>query len=394
MYEREKKGGTGAGHNSEGGAECAADMPQRMNRRTFITCSTAALALLGIGAPLGAESPPTEARYYEKLRGGEVRCLLCPKLCRVAPGGRGSCGVRENRGGTYYSLVYGRPCAIHLDPIEKKPFFHVLPGTQAYSLATVGCNLTCKFCQNWQISQSRPEDVEIAHRTPERIALDAKNAGARSIAYTYGEPVVFNEYVQDIAVHGRKMGILSVVVSNGYINERPLLDLCGVVDAIKIDLKAFTDEYYRDICGATLRPVLDTIVRIRRSGVWMELVYLMVPTLNDDPRELREMARWLKSDVGSDVPVHFSRFYPQYQLRDLPPTPIASLERAYDICKEEGLEYVYIGNVPGHETENTYCPSCSEVVISRSGYRVTSVDIIEGRCRHCGREIPGIWEES
>ncbi len=365
-----------------------------MDRRTFITCSSAALALIGLGVDLRADTPPFEARYYEKLPDGEVRCLLCPKRCRVAPGGRGACGVRENRGGTYYSLVYGRPCATHLDPIEKKPFFHVLPGTLAYSIATVGCNLTCKFCQNWQISQSRPEDVRIEYTPPERVADGALRSGARSVAYTYGEPVVFNEYVQDIAALGREKGVLSVVVSNGYIEEGPLSDLCAVVDAIKIDLKAFTDEYYRTICGATLRPVLDTIVRIRRSGVWLELVYLMVPTLNDDPGELREMARWLKTNVGADVPIHFSRFYPQYQLRDLPPTPVPSLERAYDICREEGLDFVYIGNVPGHRAENTFCPSCSEALIQRRGYRVTSVEIERGKCPFCGRTVPGIWEES
>lgn len=394
MRKRERKRSTGKGPESEHGSIRGGETPLLMNRRTFITGSSAAVALLGVGVPLGADTVPFEARYYERLPDGEVRCLLCPKMCRIAPGDRGSCGVRENRGGTYYSLVYGHPCAIHLDPIEKKPFFHVLPGTQAFSLATVGCNLTCKFCQNWQISQSRPEKVHTDYTSPERIVDQARRAGARSIAYTYGEPVVFNEYVQDIAALGGSSGILSAVVSNGYINEKPLLDLCNVVDAIKIDLKAFTEDYYREICGATLRPVLDTIVRIRRSSVWLELVYLMVPTLNDDPRELREMARWLKGNVGSDVPIHFSRFHPQYQLRDLPPTPIPSLECAYDICREEGLDYVYIGNVPGHKTENTYCPSCSEIVISRRGYRVTSVDIVEGRCRFCGRSVPGIWKES
>ena len=365
-----------------------------MNRRTFMAGSSAAVALLGLGLPLRAETRLFEARYYEKLQGGEVRCLLCPRMCRVIAGERGMCGVRENRGGTYYSLVYGHPCAMHLDPIEKKPFFHVLPGTQALSLATVGCNLTCKFCQNWQISQSRPDDVPTDYVTPAQIVARALGAGAESIAYTYGEPVVFNEYVQDIAALGREKGVLSVVVSNGYINEKPLLDQCSVVDAIKIDLKAFTESYYREICGATLEPVLDTIVRIRRSGVWMELVYLMVPTLNDDPKKLREMARWLRKNLGSDVPIHFSRFYPQYQLREPPPTPIQSLERAYEICREEGLEYIYIGNVPGQHTENTYCPSCSKTLVSRRGYRVSSIDIVDGRCRHCGHEIPGIWEKS
>lgn len=372
--------------------QCPAD--HLMNRRTFMAGSSAALALLGLGLPLGADTPPSEARYYEKLTGGEVRCLLCPTMCRVAPGSRGACGVRENRGGTYYSLVYGRPCAIHLDPIEKKPFFHFLPGTQALSLATVGCNLTCKFCQNWQISQSRPEEVQIDYTAPEGIVLEAARSGAQSIAYTYGEPIVFIEYVQDIAARGRSKGLSSVVVSNGYLAEQPLSDLCSVVDAIKVDLKSFTDDYYRKICGAALRPVLDTIVRIRRSGVWLELVYLMVPTLNDDPGEVREMARWLRVNVGSDIPLHFSRFYPQYRLRDLPPTPVPSLERAYDICREEGLDYVYIGNVPGHRAEHTYCPSCSEVVIRRRGYRVSAIDITGGLCRFCGRAIPGIWEES
>jgi pyruvate formate lyase activating enzyme len=355
-----------------------------------------ALAALAAAPPLFARSGPTgrEAKYYEKLQGDEVRCLLCPKGCLIPPGGRGACGVRENRDGTLFSLVYGQPCAIHLDPIEKKPFFHVLPGTQSFSLSTVGCNLDCKFCQNWQISQSRPEDIDTSYHSPELLAERALSVGARSIAYTYGEPVVFSEYAQAIALAGRKEGLASVVVSNGYINEEPLSDLCGLVDAIKIDLKAFTEKYYRDICRAELKPVLDSISRVRKSGVWLELVYLMVPTLNDDPEDIRRMAKWLRAEIGREVPLHFSRFHPQYQLANLPPTPVSSLERAYDICKEEGLEYVYIGNVPGHETENTRCPSCSKIVISRKGYRIGKIDITEGNCRYCGHEIPGVWEEA
>jgi pyruvate formate lyase activating enzyme len=367
-----------------------------MSRRSFIACSAAALGAFAAGLPFGAatDSAGFEARYYEKLPGGEVRCLLCPKKCRVRPGNRGACGVRENRNGTYYSLVYGQPCTIHLDPIEKKPFFHVLPGTLALSLATVGCNLHCRFCQNWQISQSRPEDVATSFTSPDAVVKQALSASAHSIAYTYGEPIVFNEYVQDIASLGRRENLLSVVVSNGFINEQPLEDLCGVVEAIKIDLKAFRDDYYRDICSAELRPVLDAIVRVRRAGVWLELVYLMVPTLNDDPDEIRTMARWLKTNAGGDVPIHFSRFFPQYRLTNLPPTPVSSLERAHDICREEGLEYVYIGNIPGHAYENTYCPSCSNIIISRRGYRIAAFDISEGHCRFCRRAIPGIWKES
>lgn len=367
-----------------------------MTRRSFLISSATALATLASAPSLLSDGRPegVEARYYEKLADGEVRCLLCPKGCRIQPGKRGACGVRENRKGTLFSLVYGRPCAIHLDPIEKKPFFHVLPGTQSFSLATVGCNMQCKFCQNWQISQSRPEDVKTAYYSPESLADRALSLGARSIAYTYGEPVVFNEYVQAIASVARERRLASVVVSNGFINKQPLTDLCGLVEAIKIDLKAFTDDYYRNICNAELKPVLDSIALIRKSGVWLELVYLMVPTLNDDPGEIRRMAQWLRTDIGLDVPVHFSRFHPQYQLANLPPTPISSLERAYDICKEEGLEYVYIGNVPGHKTESTRCPSCSRTVISRKGYRIVTIDISNGLCRFCGHAIPGIWEDT
>jgi pyruvate formate lyase activating enzyme len=367
-----------------------------MTRRSFLVRSAAAVATLAVTAPLPSycRSDAARARYCESLPSGEVHCLLCPKGCVIAKGRRGACGVRENRNGSLFTLVYGHPCAIHLDPIEKKPFFHVLPGTLSFSLATVGCNLDCKFCQNWQISQSSPEDVTTRYYSADEIVERALTTSARSIAYTYGEPVVFSEYVQAIAESGARAGLASVVVSNGFINRAPLTDLCRLVDAIKIDLKAFTEDYYREICGAKLKPVLDSIAQIRESGVWLELVYLMVPTLNDDPQEIRNMARWLRTEIGTDVPIHFSRFYPQYQLANLPPTPVSSLERAHEICREEGLEYVYIGNVPGHVTESTHCPSCSKIVISRKGYRIGAIEMTEGRCRFCGHSIPGIWEET
>ena len=367
-----------------------------MSRRTFITGSAAILAAASAGIPLThvrAGARRTEARYYEKLEHEEIRCLLCPKKCRVGDRERGYCGVRENDHGTYYTLVYGEPCALHLDPIEKKPFFHVMPGTTALSLSTVGCNMECKFCQNWQISQSRPEQVPTQHLPPARIVEQAVSLHAPSIAYTYGEPVVYIEYMMDIAELARAKGIRSVVVTSGYINRRPLLDLCGLVDAIKIDLKAFDDSYYRDVCSSELRPVLDAITTIRETSVWLEIVYLMIPTLNDDPVKIREMARWLHEHAGPDVPIHFSRFFPQYRMKNLPPTPVSSLERAYEVCREEGLRFVYIGNVPRHETECTYCPSCGEQIVRRHGYRVTSFDIVKGACRFCGTPIPGIWQE-
>ncbi len=377
-------------------AAASNDEGKAMSRRTFIAGSAAVLAAAAAGIPIrhaDAEKQRFEARYYEKLEHEEIRCVLCPKECRIGDRERGYCGVRENDAGTYYTLVYGEPCALHNDPIEKKPFFHVIPGTSALSLSTVGCNMECKFCQNWQISQSRPEQVETRYVAPARIVEQARALNSPSIAYTYGEPVVFFEYMADIAVLARDEGIKNVVVTSGYIKETPLLDLCSLVDAIKVDLKSFDESYYRDVCSSELRPVLDAITTIRTAGIWLEIVYLVVPTLNDDPRRIREMARWLLEHVGSDVPIHFSRFFPQYRLENLPPTPISSLERAYEICREEGMHFVYVGNVPQHETESTYCPSCGERIIHRRGYRILDLDIAKGCCRFCGIRIPGIWEE-
>jgi pyruvate formate lyase activating enzyme len=367
-----------------------------LSRRTFVKSSAALLAAATVNFPvrIRTEEAPVEARYYEKLGQKKIHCTLCPRECRVADGSRGYCNVRENRNGTYYSLVYGQPCALHLDPIEKKPFFHVLPGTSAVSLSTVGCNLNCKFCQNWQISQSRPEDVETRYTTPAQIVDQAVSARAPSIAYTYAEPIIFMEYMQDIAKLARTSGKRSVVVSNGYLKKEPLLDLCALVDAIKIDLKAFDESYYRDVCSATLHPVLETILTIHARNVWLELVHLVVPTLNDDAVKIREMARWVIANLGPDVPMHFSRFFPQYRLTNLPPTPVSTLDMAYNICREEGLRYVYVGNVPGHRAEHTYCPKCSRKIITRDGYRLESLDIVQGACRFCGQKIPGIWQEA
>ncbi|MCK4235667.1 MAG: AmmeMemoRadiSam system radical SAM enzyme [Candidatus Krumholzibacteria bacterium] len=392
MNERERKRDCEEiGHEPE---ECS--RTAGISRRTFIKASAAAIAVTAAGVPVSSgedDLKAVEARYYKKLENEDIQCLLCPKECHVGDRERGYCGVRENREGSYYTLVYGQPCALHLDPIEKKPFFHVLPGTTSLSLSTVGCNMECKFCQNWQISQSRPEQVKTRYTPPGDIVKQAIALRSPSIAYTYGEPVVFIEYMQDIARLARQEDIKSVVVTGGYINKEPLRDLCRVVDAIKVDLKAFEESYYHDICSSELRPVLDTIEIIRAEGIWLEIVYLMVPTLNDDPAIIRRMARWLIANAGADVPIHFSRFFPHYRLRNIPPTPISSLEKAYDICREEGLQFVYVGNVPQHKTENTYCPSCSKKIISRRGYHILNLDIIKGQCRFCGEKIPGIWQE-
>jgi pyruvate formate lyase activating enzyme len=370
-----------------------------MDRRAFLR--GAGIGLLGVPGLRGVASaaepgawPLREARYYEPSpRGeGEVECTLCPRKCQVGNLERGYCGVRENREGTYYTLVYGLPCSVHVDPIEKKPFFHVLPGSQSFSLATAGCNMHCKFCQNWEISQSRPEQIRSIPLPPSEAASAAKKAACETIASTYTEPTVFIEYVIDIAQAAKERGIRSVVVTAAYIEERPLTDLCGAVDAIKVDLKAIHDDFYRDYCDSTLQPVLDALVTIRRSGVWLELVYLVIPTLNDTDEQFRETSRWIRGHLGVDVPVHFSRFHPAYRLKNLPPTPLKTVQNARDIARAEGLQYVYLGNVPpGTQGESSYCPGCGSLLIERSGYNVRVRGLRDGACAACGHPVPGIW---
>jgi len=329
--------------------------------------------------------------YFTSLEGGDIRCELCPHRCRVSRGKRGLCRVRENRDGKYYSLVYGNPCAMHPDPIEKKPFFHLLPGTVSFSLATAGCNFQCKFCQNWEISQASPEDVFSYDVPPETIVKKAKEIGAHSIAYTYVEPTVFYEYMSDIAQLTRKGGLLNVTHSNGFINPVPLRNLCKVLDAANIDLKGFTETFYRELCGGELNPVLETLKILKEEKVHLEITNLMIPTKNDEMSLVREMCLWIKKELGADTPVHFSRFYPLYKLRTLPPTPVSTLEKVRTLALSAGLEYVYIGNIPGHEAENTFCPSCKKMIIQRTGYMVREVNMKAGKCKFCGKPIPGIW---
>ena len=360
-------------------------------RNTVTVMADASLILLpGISESMGRLSWK-EARYYKKLINEKVQCTLCPWQCVVDPGKRGHCEVRANRNGTYYSLVYGRVAAYHNDPIEKKPFYHFLPGSAAFSMATAGCNVDCKFCQNWELAQRRPEEINNIRFLPEEIADSAKSWGCQSIAYTYNEPTVFTEYLCDTALEGKKQGLRSVVVSNGFINKKPLLDLCQVIDAYRVDLKAFTEEYYREVVGGRLAPVLDTLVTLRDQKIWTEIVYLTVPTLNDDEKKISEMVDWIMKELGPDVPLHFSRFYPMYKLKNLPPTPISTLEKVRNIALDGGLHYVYLGNVPGHLGGNTYCPNCHKTLISRAGYQIFESHIVEGCCDFCGQKIPGVW---
>jgi pyruvate formate lyase activating enzyme len=332
-----------------------------------------------------------EAQFYEKLQYKKIKCKLCPRECVIDDRERGYCGARENHGGKYYTLVHSRVCTAHIDPIEKKPLFHFLPGTMAFSIATAGCNVNCKMCQNWEISQVRPEQVRSTFVSPSDLAGYAKQNECPSIAYTYSEPVVFYEYVCDAANAGHAEGIKSVVISGGYIQQDPVKKWCREVDAIKIDLKGFSEKFYKEVVNGELKPVLDALVNIKQQGTWTEIVSLVIPTLNDSDAEFKAEARWVKANLGPDVPVHFTRFHPEYLLTNLPPTSVETLERAKAIADAEGLHYVYIGNVPGHPAENTYCPRCRRVVVERTGFTVGSVHLKKGKCTFCGQSIPGIW---
>jgi pyruvate formate lyase activating enzyme len=323
--------------------------------------------------------------------GSYVQCNLCPRRCVIAEGERGECRVRENRGGRLYSMVYGNPCAVHLDPIEKKPLYHFLPTAGAFSLATAGCNMRCLYCQNWAISQTPPEQTQNIELPPETVVHYAKEYKAPVIAYTYSEPIVFYEYMLATAKVAREAGLRNVVISAGFINPEPLQELCAAVDAIKIDLKGYDEDFYREVCDGELGPVLQAIQTIYESGIHLELVNLVVPTLNDDLEQLRALSQWVAQELSPDVPLHFSRFHPQYKLTNLPPTPVERIEKAREIAMAEGVRFVYVGNVPGHPGDNTYCPVCGEPAIVRQGFAVLEYHLQGGVCPHCGEAIPGVW---
>ncbi|MCJ7482533.1 MAG: AmmeMemoRadiSam system radical SAM enzyme [Thermodesulfovibrionales bacterium] len=319
-----------------------------------------------------------------------VQCELCPNGCVLELGQHSKCRARMNKDGTLYSLVYGKPCAVHVDPIEKKPFFHFLPGTTAFSIATAGCVLSCKFCQNWQISQAKPEDTDTYDLPPEKVVSNAIAYKCRSVTYTYTEPTVFYEYMYDTAVIAKKQGIRNTMHSCGYINEKPLRTLSKFMDAADIDLKGFTEDFYSRICSGSLRPVLNSLVILKEEGVWLEITNLVIPTLNDDLNNVREMSRWIVKNLGADVPIHFSRFFPHYKLTNLPPTPIETLEGARKTAMDAGLKFVYIGNIL-HEGENTFCPKCKKVLIERMGYFVKQNYVANGKCKFCSSAVAGVW---
>ena len=332
-----------------------------------------------------------EAYFYEKLPNEEVQCLLCPRKCIIAEGKRGTCRTRENRNGTLYSLVYAKPCAISVEPIEKAPLYHFMPGHRRLCLATVGCNFMCAYCQNWHISQKSVEEVEYRNFSPHKAVSFALAQRATSVCFTFTEPIVCYEYMYETARLAKDRGLFTAMVSNGSINPEPLRQLLKVLDGVKIDLKGFTREFYHEVSSAKLEPVLRTLQIIKESGKWLEIVNLVVPTLNDIPGDMRRMCAWIVGTLGKEVPLHFTRFFPMYRMQSINATPVETLEKAHGIARETGLQFVYVGNVPGHPLNSTYCPDCNELLIKRTHFEIVKNRIAKGACPACGTRIPGVW---
>jgi pyruvate formate lyase activating enzyme len=332
-----------------------------------------------------------EALFYERIEDGRVRCGLCRFRCLIANGARGICAVRENRGGTLYSLVYGKLCVENIDPIEKKPLFHVMPGSKSYSIATVGCNFHCRHCQNYSISQiERDAPIRDVERSPQEIVQRARDNDCLSISYTYTEPTIFFEFAYDTARLAKESGLRNIFVTNGYISQEALAMVAPYLDAANIDLKGFSESFYRDVVRASLSEVLDSIIEYRKQGIWIELTTLIIPGLNDSDTELQHIAEFIVTNLGVDTPWHVTQFYPTYELTDRPRTPVDTLRKAREIGRAAGLRYVYEGNVPGEGGENTWCPSCSTLLIERYGYSIGTNRLRNGACPDCGAVIAGI----
>jgi len=333
-----------------------------------------------------------EALYYQKLSGNTVQCKICPNRCTLAEGEVGNCNNRKNIDGKLYTLVYGQPCALTVDPIEKGPMFHMKPGMRTLALGTAGCNLKCKNCQNWQFTQVGPEETVNYKLSPQEAIKLARKNNCEAIVFTYNDPIVSYEYVLEMAKLAKKNNLKTIMITAGYINPEPLRELCQYMDAIKIDLKGFTNEFYQKVCRGTLQPVLDSIKVVKEEGVWLEIVNLVIPTFNDKSSEIKAMCKWIVENVSPDVPVHFSRFWHSYKLENMETTPVRTLESAFSIATAAGLNYVYIGNVPGHPKGNTYCPHCGKLLIERIGFlAISQNNIVNGKCRYCHERIPGVW---
>jgi len=336
-----------------------------------------------------------EAMLYEKLESGQARCNLCAHRCTIKPDRRGICGVRENRDGILYSLVYGTLIAEHIDPIEKKPLFHVYPASKSYSIATVGCNFSCDFCQNHDISQMPRSTRMITGEDilPAEIADRAKKSGSKTIAYTYTEPTIYFELAYDTARIAVENGLKNVFVTNGFMTAETIEMMAPYLTAANVDLKSFRDEFYKKQCGARLNPVLESLKKMKETGIWVEITTLLIPTLNDSDEELKDIAQFI-SVLGKETPWHISRFHPQFKMLNIPVTPVSSLHRAVEIGKHAGLKYVYSGNVPGDNGENTYCFHCGNLLIERYGFQIISINLKGNKCNRCGTELEGVFSET
>ncbi len=333
-----------------------------------------------------------EGFLYKKLANKNVICGICPHRCQLSPGDRSVCRSRVNIDGTLYSLSYGNPCTRNVDPIEKKPLFHFKPRTKAFSLAAAGCNFRCLNCQNWEISQAKPDEVRHSELFPEDVVRVALKTGAESIAYTYSEPISYFEYMIDIARLAKDKGLSNLWISNGYINKEPLLELCKYIDGANVNIKSFSDDIYKKLNGGRLEPVLNTFRTLNDRGIHFEMTNLVVPGYVDDPEMVKRMCEWILKDLGPDHPLHFLRFTPLYKLDRLPPTPVSTLENFRNIAMKAGIRYAYVGNVPNHEGTNTYCHNCKKLIIERRGYQVPAYNLTGNRCKFCKIVIPGVWE--
>ena len=334
-----------------------------------------------------------EGHRYKKTSNGKVVCGICPNRCILAEGDRSVCRSKVNVDGKLYSLTYGNPCAANIDPIEKKPLFHFKPKTKAFSIATAGCNFRCLNCQNYEISQAKPQEVRTIELFPQDVVKETQRAGAECIAYTYSEPITFYEYMIDTARIAKENQIYNLLISNGYINRKPLVELCEVLDGANVNIKSLSDDIYRKLNGGRLQPVLNTFKTMHAQGVHFEMTNLVVPGYVDNDDMVKEMCRWILTNLGPDYPLHFLRFFPRYKLNRIPPTPVSTLERLRNLAIREGIRYVYLGNVPNHEGTHTYCHNCKKLLIKRQGYFIPQYNLAGNQCKYCNTVIPGVWHD-
>jgi len=381
-----------------------------LSRREFIKAGAASACALGLAAAGGCapqknvpQAPPVKGAqiglispapspWFDQAADRKVICRLCPKGCSLAEGERGTCRVRENRNGSGYTLVYGNPALVQIDPVERKPFYHVVPGSRALSIATAGCNLSCHFCELWDIALVNPEEVHAYDMPPEKVVAHALDSGVRALSFAFGEPVAFYEFMFAAAALAKEAGLLNLMHTAGYIQPEPLRQLARTLDAVNVDLKSFDAAFYREVVGGELAPVLESLKILRDEGLHLEITNIVIPTLNDDLHTIGEMCRWIAGELGPEVPVHFARFYPLYKLSKLPQTPVSTLEQAREAGFGAGLKYVYIAKVTGHEGENTFCPGCGQKAIKRVGFVIAEMNIDNGFCKNCGAAISGLWQ--